>query len=133
LELGANSSVKIEGRRPSDGKQTVKGVHLHLADQPGLAYDFLTPLAGMEKALAGCKGKKVSLRTRPLPTGEPRTGQRQHLYVSTAVTDAPSVVCTVRLPAVQALTPDRLAAQVRQLAKGRAAINSPGRKRRALT
>ena len=45
-----HSTLKIEGRRPSDGAQTVKGRDLHCrVDQPGQAYDFLTPNGGAGK------------------------------------------------------------------------------------
>ena len=128
-----HSVLKIESRRPSDGAQTVKGCDLHCqVDQPGLAYDFLTPQAGLVKAVAGCEGK-VHLRTRPLPPGETRTEQWQHVYVSASITDAPTSVRTVRLPGVLAQTPDRLAKQVRRLPKVQVAIKSPGRKPTALS
>jgi hypothetical protein len=118
LKFGAgHSSIKIEGRRPSDGRQTVKGSDLSCqSDEPGLAFDLLTPLAAAEKALAGCVGQ-INLRADP-----------RHLYVSGSLTDAPSVVRSVRLPADPAEPPDRLAWQVRGFATR---TSNRGRKRQA--
>lgn len=110
--------LKMESRRPSSGQQNVKARDLPCrADAPGLEFDLLTPLAGVEKALARCEGH-VSLRAG-----------KKHFYVSAPVLGAPDVVRMVRLPAVSALSPDRLASQVRQLAGP--AVSSPDRKRRA--
>jgi hypothetical protein len=109
--------LKMEGRSSSDGEQTVKADHLpYGSDGPALEFNLLITLTAMDKALAGCQGQ-ITLQA----------GAR-HFFVSGRLTHAPSLVRTVRLPAVQALPPDRLAREVRQLAS---LIRDRDRKRRA--
>lgn len=115
----AGAKVQLEGRRPSDGQQTVYGYDVDCQpDQLGLHFDLLMPLTSMEKALAGFSSR-VSLQVT-----------KTHLWISGFVPDAPSVGWSIRLPMREVISPDRLAWQVRQLGKA-ASTNSPRRKRRA--
>ncbi|MDO9713167.1 hypothetical protein, partial [Paracraurococcus lichenis] len=103
LVAGAPHSLKLEGRRPADGQQTVRLRPFDCKASPTTApFDILTHLGCLEQALP--RDGRVEIGA----------GDR-HLYLSSQMVGRRGIRRTVRIGMVRVERPDRIERQVREI------------------